>query len=104
VPAGCGDRRAGCDDAGADLVAGEEPVAQGERQVVAVAEVSHGSDANGKRPPRGEPHAQQERAVIVSVQLGHGVGRRIEGQVLMDVDETWQQRRVAEVDDLGAQR
>ena len=40
--------------------------------------------------------------VVVGVELGDGVGRCVEREVLVDVDQTGQERHVAEVDQLGA--
>jgi hypothetical protein len=97
VPAGGGDRWAGRDDSRSHLVAGREPVAQRERQVGAVAEVADGRDADRQCSLRRESHTQQQRDVVVGLEAGDGIARRVERQVLVDIDEPREQGHVAEI-------
>jgi hypothetical protein len=44
---------------------------------------------------RGQPHPQQQRGVVVALEMGDRVVGRVEGEMLVDVDEARQQRDVA---------
>ncbi len=101
VPAGDCDRRARRQDFGADLRPGTEPVPQRQRHVVAIAQITKRGDAAGQRPQRREAHPQQEGGVVVSGEASHRVGRCVECEVLVDIDQTGQQRDVTEVDEVG---
>jgi hypothetical protein len=42
----------------------------------------------------------QHRGVILSLEMGHWVVRGVEHQMLVGVDEAWEQRDVAKINDI----
>jgi hypothetical protein len=100
VAARDGEGRPGGENARADLVAVAEHVSQCQGQVVAVPKIADRGDSHGERLLRGTVHPLQHRGVILSLEMGHWVVRGVEHQMLVGVDEAWEQRDVAKINDI----
>ena len=88
---------------GPTLVTGTEPVAKRERGVAPIAEVSNRGDTSRECTLSGKAHTQKESEIVILVELANRVGGRVEGEVLMDIDEPGKERDVAEIDDIAVE-
>ena len=86
---------------GPDLRAAAEPIAQGQRDVVAVSEVPDRGHPARQRPQCSNAHPQQQGRIVALQQTGHRIVGGIEGQVLVDIDQAGQQRHITEVHHVG---
>jgi hypothetical protein len=101
MTAGDRDRGTRRQDLRPGLCARAEPIPQRQRDVVTVSEIADRGHATRNRPQRSNAHPQQQRRIVVLEQAGHRIVRRIERQVLVHIDQAWQQRHIAKVDEVG---
>jgi hypothetical protein len=104
VAARDGEGRPGGDDTRADYVAVAEQVPQREGQVAAVPKVADRGDSHSESALRGTLHPLQHGRVICGLEMGHRVVRGVEHQMLVGVDEAWEQRDVAKINDITGVR
>ena len=101
VATGHRERRTRREDLRPDLGTAAKPIAQRQREVVAVSEVPDRGDPTRQRPQRGHAHPQQQRRIVALQQMGHRIVRGIERQVLVDIDQAGQHGHITEVDQIG---
>jgi hypothetical protein len=99
VPSRRGDRRSRREDRGQAGGA-----AQAQREVVTVAEVTHGGYSGVQGGASGSGHRGERSGVVARGERGDRVGARIEREMDVGVDQPGQQGRAGQVHHLGAFR